>query len=98
MNITRFKFRKTSDPYERTVEINTLDELLCFIRENGGRVVIHYGVPNRPAQVTGLKLVLIYVRRAFYLMRRGIFLKRIEDRLRWGGLDELFEIELCNDL
>ena len=93
----RFTFRKTLDPYDRTIDINTLEELTKFIRENGGRVVIHCGTPSRPAQVTGLKLILIYVMRAFYLIRRGIFLRRVEDRLRWGGLDELFEIELCDE-
>ncbi len=97
MRITRFKFRRTLDPHDRVVEIDTLDELVGFVRRRGGRAVIHCGDPSRTARVAGLKLVLIYVTRAFYLLRRSIFLKRVEDRLRWGGLDELFEIELCNE-
>ena len=91
----RFTFRKTLDPNDRIIDINTLEELTEFIQDYGGRIVIHYGTPSRPGLVMGLQLVLIYIKRAFYLIRRGIFLRRVEDRLRWGGLDELFEIHLC---
>ncbi|MBY8988973.1 MAG: hypothetical protein KGD61_11010 [Candidatus Lokiarchaeota archaeon] len=64
LETTRFIFRKTLDPYDKIVEIDTLKELTRFILENWGRVVVHCGALYRTGNVTGLKLILTYVLRS----------------------------------
>ena len=92
-----FRYRRTFER-DREVHFKSLEELLSFIKQNGGRAVINCSRLSPCSKYSGIRgflsLILPYVLRVTWLASHGILIERVRNRLQWSALDELFEMEI----
>ena len=94
-----FCYRRTFER-DREVHFKSLEELLSFIEQNGGRAVINCSRLSPSPKYNGIRgflsLILPYILRVTWLASHGILIERARNRLQWGALDELFEMKLVS--